>query len=395
MAEPSRGQGADRQTLLVWFLVLACVLILALLQPRPGEQRTVGRQSGQGQSRRLAPVEMRRPGRQLCDRHHDALRQRAIPRQTQDLELPSLRTFVGSPMERRIDHHFAPGPHRIHAGPGFRDHAGAIGARDARPLQSRVLPGLDPDIAVVERRGAQRYDDLALAGSRISDRDNAHLIRTCELHRAHRRKLRPPTSAGKRPRHRGNALASNHWRRVARRVLVALHKPYGVLSQFTPEPGSRWRTLADFGLPKGLYPLGRLDADSEGLLLLSDEPGLNTRLLDPRHAHRREYWVQVEGIPSVEALAQLARGVKIGDYTTRPCTIRRLEPVPAILPRDPPIRVRKTIPDSWLEITITEGRNRQVRRMTAAIGFPTLRLIRARIGDWSIDGLPNGQWRLA
>ncbi|MEY4924504.1 MAG: hypothetical protein RL598_1023, partial [Verrucomicrobiota bacterium] len=107
-------------------------------------------------------------------------------------------------------------------------------------------------------------------------------------------------------------------------MLIALHKPYGVLSQFTPEPGSRWRTLAEFKLPPKVYALGRLDADSEGLLLFSDELGLNSRLLDPDAAHRREYWVQVEGIPSVEALAQLARGVKIGDYTTRPCTIRRL-----------------------------------------------------------------------
>jgi 23S rRNA pseudouridine2457 synthase len=176
-------------------------------------------------------------------------------------------------------------------------------------------------------------------------------------------------------------------------VLIALHKPYGVLSQFTPEPGSRWRTLAEFKLPPKVYALGRLDADSEGLVRVSDELGLNSRLLDPDAAHRREYWVQVEGIPSVEALAQLARGVKIGDYTTRPCTIRRLEPVPVILPRDPPIRVRKTIPDCWLTLELIEGKNRQVRHMTAAIGHPTLRLMRRRMGQFSLGDLPAGQWR--
>lgn len=176
-------------------------------------------------------------------------------------------------------------------------------------------------------------------------------------------------------------------------MLIALHKPYGVLAQFTPEPGSRWRTLAEFKLPPKVYALGRLDADSEGLLLFSDEPGLNSHLLDPDAAHRREYWVQVEGVPTAEALAQLARGVKIGDYTTRPCTIRRLEPVPAILPRDPPIRVRKTIPDCWLTLELIEGKNRQVRHMTAAIGHPTLRLMRRRMGQFSLGDLPIGQWR--
>lgn len=176
-------------------------------------------------------------------------------------------------------------------------------------------------------------------------------------------------------------------------MLLALHKPYGVLSQFTPEPGSRWRTLADFGLPAGVYALGRLDADSEGLLLLSDEPGLNSRLLDPAAAHRREYWVQVERIPTDAALARLARGVRIGDYRTRPCAVRRLEPAPAVPPRDPPIRVRQTVPDCWLALELTEGKNRQVRRMTAAIGHPTLRLLRVRIGRFSLDDLAPGQWR--
>jgi 23S rRNA pseudouridine2457 synthase len=178
-------------------------------------------------------------------------------------------------------------------------------------------------------------------------------------------------------------------------MLLALHKPYGVLSQFTPEPGSRWRTLAEFGLPKNVYALGRLDADSEGLLLLSDEAGLNSRLLDPRHAHRREYWVQVERVPAESAIAELTRGVVIGGYRTQPCRVRRLEPAPALPPRDPPIRVRQSVPDCWLALELAEGKNRQVRRMTAAVGHPTLRLVRVRIGALTLEslGLAPGQWR--
>lgn len=176
-------------------------------------------------------------------------------------------------------------------------------------------------------------------------------------------------------------------------MLIALHKPYGVLSQFTPEPGSRWRTLADFKLPPKTYALGRLDADSEGLLLLSDEAGLNSRLLDPEAAHRREYWVQVEKIPDDATLARLARGVKIGDYQTRPCVVRRLEPAPNLPPREPPIRVRPTVPDCWLALELIEGKNRQVRRMTAAVGHPTLRLVRGRIGQFCLGELSPGQWR--
>jgi pseudouridine synthase len=130
-------------------------------------------------------------------------------------------------------------------------------------------------------------------------------------------------------------------------VLLALNKPYGVLSQFTPEPGSRWRTLAEFSLPKDVYALGRLDADSEGLLLLSDEAGLNSQLLEPRRAHRREYWVQVERIPEPAALAQLEEGVMLDDRRTLPCVVRRLEPAPILPPRDPPIRARKNVPDCW------------------------------------------------
>ena len=177
-------------------------------------------------------------------------------------------------------------------------------------------------------------------------------------------------------------------------MLLALHKPYGVLSQFTPEPGSRWRTLAEFDLPRGVYALGRLDADSEGLLLLSDEPGLNTQLLDPRNAHRREYWAQLEGTPTAETLARLARGgIAIDDYRTLPCRARLLDPAPAFPPRVPPIRVRKNIPAAWLALELIEGKNRQVRRMTAAIGHPTLRLLRVRIGDFPIGDLTPGKWR--
>ncbi|MCX7865880.1 pseudouridine synthase [Limisphaera sp. VF-2] len=197
-------------------------------------------------------------------------------------------------------------------------------------------------------------------------------------------------------------------------MLLAFHKPYGVLSQFTPErPGHR--TLAEFGFPPRVYPIGRLDADSEGLLLLSDEPALTARLLDPRYAHPREYWVQVERIPSPEALDRLQRGVRIGDYLTRPCRVWRLEPPPQVLPapaepdlipiaigptapailpaRVPPIRYRKSVPDCWLALELTEGKNRQVRRMTAAIGHPTLRLLRVRIGAFWLGNLAPGQWR--
>lgn len=179
-------------------------------------------------------------------------------------------------------------------------------------------------------------------------------------------------------------------------MLLALHKPYGVLSQFTPQAGSRWRTLAEFGLPRDVYPIGRLDADSEGLLLLTDEPGLNVRLLDPEHAHTREYWVQVERVPADDALAQLSRGVVIAGRRTRPCRAWRLDAPPAELPpRDPPIRFRKNVPDCWIALELTEGRNRQVRRMTAAVGHPTLRLVRGRIGQWTLplEEFQAGNWR--
>lgn len=177
-------------------------------------------------------------------------------------------------------------------------------------------------------------------------------------------------------------------------MLLAFHKPYGVLSQFTPEPGSRWRTVAEFGLPAKAYAVGRLDADSEGLLLLSDEPGLNNQLLDPANAHRREYWAQVEGLPTPASLGRLEKGgIVIDDFTTLPCRVRLLDPPPAILPRDPPIRFRKNVPDSWLSLELVEGKNRQVRRMTAAIGHPTLRLVRVRIGQFPLADLAPGKWR--
>src|SRR5688572_1772894 len=176
-------------------------------------------------------------------------------------------------------------------------------------------------------------------------------------------------------------------------MLIAFNKPYGVLSQFTPEPGSKWRTLADFRLPQNVYALGRLDADSEGLLLLSDEPGLNSRLLDPKHAHRREYWAQVERVPDITALTRLSRGgIAIEDYRTLPCRTRLLNPPPNVPPRDPPIRFRKNVPDAWLALEPVEGKNRQVRRMTATVGHPTLRLIRVRIGNFSLGELQPGTW---
>lgn len=176
-------------------------------------------------------------------------------------------------------------------------------------------------------------------------------------------------------------------------MLIAFHKPYGVLSQFTPEPGSKFRTLADFGFPPRVYPIGRLDADSEGLLLLSDEAELNQRLLHPRHAHEREYWVQVEHIPSAEAVAKLATGLVIQGHRTLPCRARLLDPQPEMPPRDPPIRVRKNVPDCWLSLELVEGKNRQVRRMTAAIGHPTLRLVRVRIGSFLLGDLKAGAWK--
>lgn len=175
-------------------------------------------------------------------------------------------------------------------------------------------------------------------------------------------------------------------------MLVAFHKPYGVLSQFTPD-GSPNRALAGFAFPKNLYPIGRLDADSEGLLLLSNEPELNRRLLHPKHAHQREYWAQVERIPGRESLRRLQKGVPLAGRKTLPCRAWILEPQPELPPRDPPIRFRKSVPTCWVGLELVEGKNRQVRRMTAAIGHPTLRLVRVRIGRFELGTLQQGAWK--
>ena len=204
-------------------------------------------------------------------------------------------------------------------------------------------------------------------------------------------------------------------------VLIAFHKPYGVLSQFTPD-GSPNRALAEFGFPPRVYPIGRLDADSEGLLLLSDEAEWNGRLLDPRSAHPRVYWAQVEGIPDVESLERLGAGLSIQGRRTLPCRAWLLEPQPEVSivaadvnrlhnlngqsgltsaatiiiipPRVPPIRFRKSVPDCWIGLELIEGKNRQVRRMTAAIGHPTLRLLRVRIGNLKLGELAVGKWKI-
>ena len=214
-------------------------------------------------------------------------------------------------------------------------------------------------------------------------------------------------------------------------MFIAFHKPFGVLSQFTGDPprqsaaqvgGSSNRTLAEFRFPKNVYPIGRLDADSEGLLLLSDKPEWNERLLHPRHAHEREYWAQVEKIPTPANLKKLEKGVLIQGRKTLPSRAWILEPQPEIIqipspglaatlspsdrerdrvrgqpkipPRNPPIRFRKSVPDCWIGLELIEGKNRQVRRMTAAIGHPTLRLIRVRIGNFWLADLPPAQWRI-
>jgi 23S rRNA pseudouridine2457 synthase len=175
-------------------------------------------------------------------------------------------------------------------------------------------------------------------------------------------------------------------------VFIAFNKPFGVLSQFTSD-GSKNRTLAEFGFPKNVYPIGRLDADSEGLLILSDEAKWNEKLLHPRHAHEREYWAQVEKIPSLESLQKLEKGISIQGRKTLPCRAWVLEPQPEIPPRVPPIRFRKSVPDCWIGLELIEGKNRQVRKMTVAIGHPTLRLMRVRIGNFQIGELPAGEWK--
>jgi 23S rRNA pseudouridine2457 synthase len=176
-------------------------------------------------------------------------------------------------------------------------------------------------------------------------------------------------------------------------MLIALNKPFGVLSQFTDRSVPPKPTLADFALPKDVYAAGRLDHDSEGLLLLTDDGGLAHRLTDPRHKQPKTYWVQVEGEPDDAQLQALRRGVQLNDGPTLPAQAERID-APALWPRDPPVRFRKTVPDAWIALTIGEGRNRQVRRMTAAVGLPTLRLVRVAIGPHRLGDLQPGQWRM-
>jgi 23S rRNA pseudouridine2457 synthase len=173
--------------------------------------------------------------------------------------------------------------------------------------------------------------------------------------------------------------------------LIRFNKPYGVLSQFTPE--GRWRGLKDHIDLPGVYVAGRLDADSEGLLLLTSDGQLQARISDPRYKMEKTYWVQVEGVPDEAALQSLRKGVELNDGLTRPARAELMPEPEGLWPRDPPVRFRQSIPTSWLELVIKEGRNRQVRRMTAAVGHPTLRLIRAAIGPYALDGLPPGTWR--
>ena len=177
-------------------------------------------------------------------------------------------------------------------------------------------------------------------------------------------------------------------------MLILFNKPFGVLSQFTDKgtSDSPRPTLSRYIDAPGVYAAGRLDRDSEGLLLLTDNGKLQARISHPKFKAPKTYWVQVEGVPSDEAIDALRNGVFLKDGRTRPADVRRMTQPKALWPRDPPIRVRKSIPDSWVELTITEGRNRQVRRMTAHVGHPTLRLIRARIGDWELGTLQPGEW---
>lgn len=175
--------------------------------------------------------------------------------------------------------------------------------------------------------------------------------------------------------------------------ILLLNKPYGVLTQFSPVDGKQ--TLKDYIPVPGVYAAGRLDADSEGLLLLTDDGALQARISHPKFKLAKTYWAQVEGVPTAAQLAALQAPLDLGDFTTQPCEARLIEEPQGLWPRHPPIRFRLSVPTRWIELTIREGKNRQVRRMTAKVGLPTLRLIRARIGPWSIDGMQPGEWREA
>lgn len=176
-------------------------------------------------------------------------------------------------------------------------------------------------------------------------------------------------------------------------TLILFNKPFNVLCQFTPEPNGPTRpTLKDYIDVQGVYPAGRLDTDSEGLLLLTDDGRLQARIADPRFKMPKTYLAQVEGEPDEAALDTLRRGVTLKDGRTLPAEVERIDD-PALWPRDPPVRFRKTVTDCWISLTIREGKNRQVRRMTAAVGHPTLRLVRWRIGNWTLDGVEPGTWR--
>jgi len=174
-------------------------------------------------------------------------------------------------------------------------------------------------------------------------------------------------------------------------LLILFNKPYGVLTQFTDADGRP--TLADYIPIRDVYAAGRLDADSEGLVVLTDDGRLQARIANPRHKLAKWYRVQVEGQPTDEALQRLIAGVDLGDFHTRPCQARRIAEPAGLWQRDPPVRYRAAIPTTWLELVLQEGKNRQVRRMTARVGFPTLRLIRWAVGDWTLEGLAPGQWR--
>lgn len=176
-------------------------------------------------------------------------------------------------------------------------------------------------------------------------------------------------------------------------MLILLNKPFDVLCQFTDGEGRP--TLADFVPVKGVYPAGRLDRDSEGLVVLTDDGRLQARIADPKHKMEKTYLAQVEGVPDEAALRALSQGVTLKDGPTLPARARAIAPPGWLWPRNPPIRERKTVPDGWIEITLREGRNRQVRRMCAAVGLPCLRLIRWRVGDWTLEGLAPGKWREA